>query len=135
MIHDSEFSRRRLITTSLGAAAAASIPGFLPAQDEKKLRWEFCTFTKPLQDLSYDECCQIVAEAGYDGGEAPVRPKGQVLPEKVEEDLPKFFESLKKHDLSMTLLTSGINEASDSQHTEKVLRTAASIGEKRFRMA
>ncbi|MEM7699398.1 MAG: TIM barrel protein, partial [Verrucomicrobiota bacterium] len=43
--------------------------------------------------------------------------------------------ALAEHDLSFTLLTSGINEVSKEQHTEKVLRAAAAIGVKRFRMA
>jgi sugar phosphate isomerase/epimerase len=138
MNHDSEFSRRSLIRTSLGAAAAVSLPGFGPATavaDDKKLRWEFCTFSKPLQDLSYEECANIVADVGFDGIEAPVRPKGQVVPERVEEDLPKLIEVLKNKGLAMTLLTSGINEVNKEQHTEKVLKTAANLGVKRFRMS
>lgn len=133
------FSRRQIIHGALGASALAGAGAPILAADDKgakkKLRWEFCTFTKPLQDLSYDESSRIVAEAGYDGVESPVRPGGHVLPEKVEEDLPKLIEALKKHDLNMTILTSGINEVSDEQMTEKVLSTAAKLGVKRFRMA
>ncbi|MDF1755907.1 MAG: TIM barrel protein [Verrucomicrobiales bacterium] len=135
MNHGSLFSRRNLIKTSLGAAAASSLPSLAGSAEEKKLRWEFCTFSKPLQDLSYDECAKVIAEVGFDGIEAPVRPEGQVVPEKVDEDLPKLIDALKKQGLSMTLLTSGINEVSDEQHTEKVLKTAAELGVKRFRMA
>ena len=69
-----------------------------------------------------------------DGVEVPVRPKGHVLPERVEEDLPKLVEALKAHDQDLTLLTSGINEVSAEQHTESVLRTAAQLGVKQFRM-
>ncbi|MEM1443201.1 MAG: TIM barrel protein, partial [Verrucomicrobiota bacterium] len=42
--------------------------------------------------------------------------------------------ALKAEGLELTLLTSAINEVSKEQHTEKVLRTAAELGVKRFRM-
>ena len=93
-----------------------------------------CYFTKHLQGLSYDEIAGISAEMGVDGIEAPIRPKGHIEPEQVEVELPKFAEALKKQNLEMTILTSGINEVSAEQHTEKVLRTAAGLGIKRFRM-
>jgi len=121
--------------SAFAAASVSGLPGVAIGSEKSKLRWEFCTFTKPLQDLSFEECAKIVAGAGYDGVEAPVRPKGQVLPERVADDLPKFIEVLKKHGLGMTVLTSGINEVSREQHTEAVLRTAAGLGVKRFRMS
>ncbi|HYF36782.1 MAG TPA: TIM barrel protein [Prosthecobacter sp.] len=95
---------------------------------------KLCYFTKHLQGLSYDEIAAVSAEMGVDGIEAPIRPKGHIEPEQVETELPKFVEALKKQNLEMTILTSGINEVSAEQHTEKVLRTAASLGIKRFRM-
>jgi sugar phosphate isomerase/epimerase len=70
-----------------------------------------------------------------DGIEAPVRPKGHVEPERVEEDLPKLVEALKKHNLELTIMTSGINEVSAAQHTEKVLRTAKALGIARYRLS
>jgi len=59
--------------------------------------------------LSYDETADVFAELGFDGIEAAVRPGGHVLPERVEEDLPKFAEALKKRGLEITILTSGIS--------------------------
>lgn len=133
MSPEKRFSRRQVIQSAIGAApltAAASAHG----ASAERLPWEFCTFTKPLQELSFDECSRIVAAAGYQGVEAPVRPKGQVLPERVEEDLPKLMHALAKHELKMTILTSRINEVSKEQYTETLLRTAAKQGIKRFRM-
>ena len=42
--------------------------------------------------------------------------------------------ALKRHGLELTIMTSGINEVSAEQHSESVLRTAAKLGVKRFRM-
>lgn len=95
---------------------------------------KLCAFTKHLQGLSYDQIADIAAECGLDGIEAPVRPKGHVEPERVEEDLPKLAEALKKRGLELTIMTSGINEVSKEQNTETVLRTAAKLGVKRYRM-
>lgn len=118
------------------SAAAAAVPlagQYATAAEEG--RFEFCTFTKPLQHLSYAGMSDKISEMGFDGIEGPVRPGGHVLPERVEEDLPKMVEALKANDLKLSLMTSGINEVSGEQHTEAVLRTAASLGVKRFRMA
>ena len=93
-----------------------------------------CFFTKHLIGLSYDEIASLGAEMGVNGVESPIRPKGHIEPEKVVDELPKYIEALKKQGLEMTILTSGINEVSKEQRTEEVLRTAAKLGVKRFRM-
>lgn len=125
--------RRQFLKATSAGALLASLPGY-SAFGEERTGLEICTFTKPLQSLSYTELARAIAKIGLDGIEAPVRPGGHVLPEKVEEDLPKLVEALKAEDLSLTLLTSAINEVSEEQHTEKLLRTAAGLGIKRFRM-
>ena len=95
---------------------------------------EFCFFTKHLQGLPFAQIADIAAEMGVHGIEAPIRPKGHIEPEKVEDELPKFIAELKQRGLNMTIMTSGINEVSAEQRTEAVLRTAAANGVKRFRM-
>jgi sugar phosphate isomerase/epimerase len=74
-----------------------------------------------------------MAECGFDGVEATVRKGGHVLPERVEEDLPKMVEALRKHGLEMTILTSDINNANQPQ-AHKVLTTAKKLGISRYRM-
>jgi sugar phosphate isomerase/epimerase len=125
-------NRRSLLKSSLSVAAFSAAPVLQAVSTEKK--YTFCTFTKAVQHLSYEETARAIAKLGFDGVEAPVRPGGQVVPEKVADDLPKFVAALKAEGLEMTVLTSGINEVSAAQHTESVLRTAARLGVKRFRM-
>lgn len=93
-----------------------------------------CFFTKHLQGLGYDDIAGLAAEMGVDGVEAPIRPKGHIEPAQVEDELPKFVDALKKQGKEITIITSGINEVSDEQRTETVLRTAAKLGIKRYRM-
>jgi sugar phosphate isomerase/epimerase len=125
-------TRRHFISTAL--AGAASLTGSAPAFAASPRKNKLCAFTKHLQGLSYDQIADIGAECGLDGLESPVRPGGHVEPERVEEDLPKFMEALKKRNLELTIMTSGVNQVSKEQNTEKVLRTAAKLGVKRFRM-
>lgn len=131
-----QMSNRRQFIKTLGAAtltASALSPFSLPAAG-KTGPWKFCAFEKPVTFLSYDEVADMMAECGFQGIEAAVRPGGHVLPERVEEDLPKFVEALKKRGLEITILTSGINTTGKEQHSEKVLRTAAKLGIQRYRM-
>jgi sugar phosphate isomerase/epimerase len=87
-----------------------------------------------LQGLDFKQIAEIIAEAGATGVEAPVRPGGHVEPATIEDDLPKFVSALKAAGLKLTILTSAITEVSDAQLTEKVLRTAKSLGVERYRM-
>lgn len=134
MTNESSFTRRQFLTrTAMASAAlAAAQPVSLFAEKEKS-KSKICAFEKPLQFLSYDELSDFMAELGADGIEATVRNDGHVIPEKVEEELPRMIDALKKRSLEMTIMTSGINSV-DSPHAEKVLRTAAKLGVKRYRL-
>lgn len=126
-----ELSRRTFIAGAAGAAALALAP---PAKAAKAAPAnKVCAFVKFVQTLSYDELADQIAEAGFDGIEATIRDKGQILPEQVADELPKLVEALKKHNLDITIMASSVNSV-DQPHTESVLRTAASLGIERYRM-
>ena len=114
-----------------GSLAISSTPILAAEKRANKL----CFFTKHLQGLSFDDIASLAVEMGVDGVESPIRPKGHIEPEKIEDELPKYVEALKKQSLELTILTSGITEVSAEQRTEAVLRTAAKLGVKRFRMS
>jgi sugar phosphate isomerase/epimerase len=125
-------NRRTFIhQASLFAGSLALAPSVKAAS---KAANPICFFTKHLQGLSYDDIASLGAEMGVNGVESPIRPKGHIEPEQIEVELPKYVEALKKQGLELTILTSGINEVSQEQRTEVVLRTAAQLGVKRFRM-
>ena len=129
-------SRRQFLGTAATTLAFAPgfAPGLLAEEKTKARRFEFCTFTKPLQHLSFAEMAKTIAAMGFDGIEGAVRPKGHVVPEKVDEDMPKLAEALKAEGLSLTVMTTSINEVSAEQQTEKILRAAAAAGVSRYRM-
>ena len=129
-------SRRRLLEVALGAPLAGC--GIAPlssmAAPTKPAKNKFCAFIKFIQQLPYKQLAETVAELGFDGIEATVRDGGHVLPERVEEDLPKLTEALKACGLEVTVMASSVNSL-NQPHTKKVLRTAGSLGIKRYRLA
>ncbi|MFW5821755.1 MAG: sugar phosphate isomerase/epimerase family protein [Tangfeifania sp.] len=90
-------------------------------------------FTKCLQFLSYDKMAEILAEHGFDGADLTVRPRGQVLPENVETDLPRAVEALKKNGIGTNMITTGISSA-EQPATRSILKTMANMGIKYYRM-
>ena len=134
-MNSSELHRRRFISHSLGVAAVGA--GLLHSNDlygqqTSDSQFRICAFEKFLQDLTYDQLADVIAELGFVGIEATVRRKGHVLPERVEEDLPKLVEALKKRDLEVTTMASDVLEPSPL--SERVLRTAKSLGINTYRM-
>jgi sugar phosphate isomerase/epimerase len=125
-------TRRHFLQTTALGVASLSAPSQVTAAQSKK--HTLCAFTKHLQGLSYTQIADIAAGVGLDGIEAPVRPAGHVEPAAVKDELPKLVEALKKNNLELTILTSGINQVSKEQHTDDVLRTAKALGVQRFRM-
>jgi len=113
-----------------GAAALALAPAF--AQDAKPA-WKVGGFTKSLQDLSFEKTAQAAVDLGWEGIECPVRAKGHVLPERVEEDLPRMVEALKAKGQELLVAATDIRGA-DEPLTEKVLRTAAKLGVRLYRL-
>jgi sugar phosphate isomerase/epimerase len=125
-------SRREWMAASAGVAIGGAVQSALGQDKAKTL--EFCAFIKFLQELSYPDLARKISELGFDGIEATVRDGGHVLPERVEEDLPRLVEALKKENLNLTIMASSVNSAKHPL-TEKVLRTAARLGVKRYRLA
>jgi sugar phosphate isomerase/epimerase len=92
-------------------------------------------FSKIYQDLklSFEEAATLTAEAGLDGIDCPVRPGGEILPEHAAKELPEYAAALKKRNLQMPFLTTGITSVA-SPHTEDILRTAKQLGVQYYRL-
>ncbi|MEQ1859739.1 MAG: sugar phosphate isomerase/epimerase family protein [Chthoniobacteraceae bacterium] len=122
-------NRRTFLRTS--SAAALATP--LVARAEAPAISPLIFFSKSIQTATFDRTAEVVADVGWQGIELPLRAKGQVLPERVEEDLPKMVEALKKRGLVVGLITTDIT-GTDSPLAEKVLKTAKALGITRYRM-
>lgn len=123
-------SRREAL---IAAASAIASSRLAHAASDPPARQPICVFTKPFNSLTFDELADRIAELGFDGIEAPIRQGGHIEPTDVEDRLPQLVDALHKRNLEITVLTSDINDADDLL-TERVLRTAASLGIQRYRM-
>jgi len=122
------FLRRSALVAAVTTCATSSALGA-----ESPARFPIIGFSKPFAHLSADETADLVAEVGWDGIDCPVRSKaGQIPPERVEEDLPRLVEALKKRGKELPLITTEITKVDPL--AEKVLRTAARLGIKKYRL-
>src|SRR5437762_1498557 len=101
-------SRREFImkTALFSSATAVAGTSALSAVVAEKFAPPIAIFSKVYQTLklNFNDAAATTAEAGLDGIDPPVRPDGEVLPERVEEELPKYADALRKHNAQILLL-------------------------------
>ena len=92
-------------------------------------------FSKVYQELklSFEEAAAITAEAGLDGIDCPLRPAGEILPERAKDELPQYIEVLRRQNLQLPLLTTAITGVA-SPHAETILRLARKLGVQFYRV-
>ncbi|MCE5250569.1 TIM barrel protein [bacterium] len=130
-------TRRTFLKGASTAGIASAVLGAghsTGAQAAEKSVLKFGGFTKTFQSLglNYEETAEAAAEVGWDGIECPVRPEGHVLPERVEDDLPRMVEALGKRKLELLIMATAIRNP-DEQYTERILRTASKLGIRYYR--
>lgn len=129
-----DLSRREFLASAAAGWATiplAGIAGKSLKRNDKKFR--ICIFSKHLQWLDYNGMAQTAAELGFDGVDLTVRRKGHVLPERVEDDLPKAVEAIKAAGIEPLMIVTDINDP-DDPNTEKTLKTASGLGIKYYRL-
>lgn len=132
MNHPTLLNRREFVSRAAAVAAlAATAP--LVALAEPASRFRVIAFSKPFADLNFEDTADLVADVGWDGIECPVRAKaGQIVPDRVEEDLPKMVEALRKRGKEVTIVTTEITKINPL--AEKILRTTAKLGIRKYRL-
>jgi sugar phosphate isomerase/epimerase len=88
--------------------------------------------SKYLQWLDWEPMAATAAELGFDGIDLTVRPGGHVLPERVEEDLPKVAKIVRSAGLEIPTISTGIVDL-DSPYAEATIRTVSELGIPRYR--
>lgn len=130
-------SRRAFLKNSAYTISAFAIVGFKSQNTaaEPAAKPQFAIFSKIYQEvkMSFDEAAELTASAGYDGVDCPVRPKGEIEPERATEELPRYADALSKRGKKILLLTTGIISA-ESPYAETILKTAKKLGVKYYRL-
>jgi L-ribulose-5-phosphate 3-epimerase len=126
-----EFMLRTGAAAAIGALRPATSFAAVPTRrrDEPVI----AVFSKHLQWLPVAEIGPIVVASGFRAVDLTVRPGGHVLPERVEDDLPRAVEALGKYGLTVPMITTAITDASDPL-TRRVLATAKKLGVSHYRM-
>jgi sugar phosphate isomerase/epimerase len=129
-----QMNRRQFSLAAVSTAAALAAPLPLVAAPKPTERYKFSAFIKFLLALKYEEMADAIAEAGFDGVEVTARQKETYIhPERAADELPRLKEVLDKRNLEIIILTTDILRH-DEPHAESMLRTAASLGIKRYRL-
>jgi sugar phosphate isomerase/epimerase len=132
-------SRREFLAAAARTTAAVGVAGLLldaeaSGQGEARASaLDVSVFSKCLQWLDYSGMAGITAEAGFDGVDLTVRADGHVLPERVEEDLPKAVEAAARAGVHIRMIVTDITDPR-AAHTEKVLQTAGRLGVRYYRL-
>jgi sugar phosphate isomerase/epimerase len=131
-------SRRRFLAaaTAMTAAGASRLFAQGAGQAQRRARdgaLDISVFSKCLQWLDYSGMAGITAEAGFDGVDLTVRKGGHVLPERVEEDLPKAVDAATKAGIHVRMIVSDITDPREAR-TQRVLQTAARLGVRYYRL-
>jgi sugar phosphate isomerase/epimerase len=129
-------SRRSLLAGAAMAGAVHALPLEAAADVATKStpgKLKFCVFSKVLQWADVNEAAAVARDAGYDGVDFTVRAKGHVLPERVEEDLPKAVEAVRRAGLEVPTISTDITSI-DSPHADAILKTASRLGIGHYRL-
>jgi L-ribulose-5-phosphate 3-epimerase len=116
------YSRRQVLAAAASAAAASAAP----RQDEPS-KPTLCLFSKHLPHLGYKEMATTLKQMGFPGVDLTTRPKGHVLPENAERDLPRVHEALAAEGVSIPMITTGLLSRNDPS-ARPLLYAAAKLG-------
>lgn len=138
-----ENSRRKFIKrTGLSLLSAGTvlngISSVLPKQENVHSNNLFSpsgihVFSKGLQWLSITDMAKAAKQMGFDGIDLTVRPQGIVLPDKVEDDLPRALDIIRSAGMEVSMITTAITSP-DDKTTERILKTGSRWGIKYYRM-
>lgn len=92
----------------------------------------FCAFTESFQSWPIPQVCAKFREIGLDGLDLTVRPGGHIEPENVATELPLAVKSAQEHRVSISMLSTSINDA--DANAERILSVAGEHGIRRIKL-
>ncbi len=122
-----DVTRRQILIGAAAGSAATMAMAAPPAKTGEASGPTICFFSKHLPHLNYPELAKALKDFGFPGVDLTVRPKGHVLPENVERDLPKAVDALRAEGIAIPMVTTGLTSAGDPA-ARPTLYTAAKLG-------
>jgi sugar phosphate isomerase/epimerase len=114
-------------------AAAVIRPEGVSAEPQAEAgRWPIGLVSRHVQWTDLEGAIDVARRIGFDEIEWNVRAGAHVLPERVEEDLPRAVDLTRKAGLDVRMITTSIQDAR-SPHAEAILATASGLGIKVYR--
>lgn len=128
-------NRREFITTIAAAGAAIPFTKFRlsDAVIPPAKRFPVRLFSKPIDAFEFGFMCECLTRSGIEGFDLTVRPGGKVVPEKVEDDLPRLVDEAKKYNLAIDMMVTAILSP-DDPFAENILKAASSAGLTHYRL-
>lgn len=128
-------NRREIFAAGIAATATSWLPrsNRLMAAQKDASAHPIAVFAKPLQAMPVDELARRLKAIGVQGLEATLRKGGQIEPDKLAAELPRFCETLAMHDQRVIIATSDVNKADTD--AELYLKTLAKEKIQYLRMA
>ena len=120
----SEWNRRDLLIAAAGAVTTSKAQA---ARTDERKKPTLCLFSKPLPFLGYTDLGKVLHQIGIPGVDLTTRPRGHVLPENVEQDLPKAHAELNAQGVEISMITTGLTSIQDPA-ARPTLYTAARLG-------
>ncbi|QDT82043.1 Xylose isomerase-like TIM barrel [Gimesia maris] len=96
------------------------------AKSKPAAAYQLGAFTKSFQDMPIPDVCRAFQSIGLDGLDLTVRPKGHILPENAEQELPQACAAAKEAGVKILFLTTMIDEP--DKNAERILATAREQG-------
>jgi sugar phosphate isomerase/epimerase len=131
----STFTRRQVLAAAAATGVAHALPPYTSAQTTEpkpSRKIEISLFSKILQWTDIKEAAAIAKDLGFDAMDLTVRPKGHVLPERVETDLPQAVETVRRAGLHVSMISTEIASIA-SPYAEAMLKTASALGIRHYR--
>ncbi len=118
---------RRLFLAGVLSGSIVSNLNTSFAMKKTNEKCSLCLFSKHLGWMNYEQLAETTAQLGFTGVDLTVRPKGHVLPENVERDLPKATKAIRGAGLDVMMITTRIADP-DDKTTHAILKTASELG-------
>jgi sugar phosphate isomerase/epimerase len=121
----------QVLTGTAVAGILQSQHGLQAGEDSKTkskptAAYQLGAFTKSFQDMPIPDVCRAFQSIGLDGLDLTVRPKGHILPENAEQELPQACAAAKEAGVKILFLTTMIDEP--DKNAERILATAREQG-------